>query len=48
MDADKSNREKAWRQLHKNPGSCIEHVQEADPQISIYTSTYIPSLKPSK
>ena len=28
MDADQAYREKAWRQLHKNAGSCIEQALE--------------------
>ena len=31
MDADKTNGEKAWRQLHKNPASNFEQVLEATP-----------------
>ena len=29
MDADLTDGEKAWRQLHKNAASNIEHVLEA-------------------
>ena len=32
MDANKTNGEKAWRQLHKNAASNIEQVIETAPQ----------------
>ena len=31
MDADKTDGEKAWRQLHMNAASNFEQVQEATP-----------------
>ena len=31
MDANEMDREKAWRQLHKNAASNIEQVLEATP-----------------
>ena len=31
MDANETYGEKAWWQLHKNAGSCIEQVLEATP-----------------
>ena len=34
MDADKTDGEKAWRQLHKNAASNIEQVLEATPHKS--------------
>ena len=32
MDANKTDGEKAWRQLHKNAASNIEQVLDAAPQ----------------
>ena len=32
MDADEMDGEKAWRQLHKNAASNIEHVQVIAPR----------------
>ena len=31
MEANKTNGEKAWRQLLKNSSNCIEQAQEAKP-----------------
>ena len=46
MDANKTNGEKSWRQLHKNAASITEQVQEGNtPQISRYTATYHQSWK---
>ena len=33
MDANKTDGEKAWRQLHKNASSNIEQVLEATPYL---------------
>ena len=49
MDANLTDREKAWRQLHKNDASNIEQILEATPpQSSGCTATYHPSRKLSK
>ena len=49
MDANKTDGEKAWRQLHKNDARNIEQVQNATPpQSSSCTATYLPSRKLSK
>ena len=49
MDANKTDGEKAWRQLHKNAVTNIEHVLEAvPPQRSSHTAISHPSRKLSK
>ena len=48
MKADKADREKARREIHKNAMSHIEKIMEATFDNSSCTDTYIPSLKPSK
>ena len=49
MDANKTYREKAWQQLHKNIASNTEQVLEATtPQKNICTVTYYLSWKLSK
>ena len=44
--ANKTYKEKAWRELHKNATSYIEQILE-QPRNNC-TATYFPSLKPSK
>ena len=46
MDADKTNGEKAWRQLHNNAASNFEQDLEANPQKA--AATYLTSRKLSK
>ena len=43
LDANKTDEEKAWQQLHKNAASNIEQTQSTN-----YTATYLPSRKLSK
>ena len=48
MDANKTAGEKAWRQLHKNAASNIEHVLEATPTKQQLYSHLPPITKLSK
>ena len=49
MDAEKTYREKAKQEVHKNAMSYIEEITWSNtPQNNRCMATYLPSLKPSK